>query len=199
MKIIIIYNYQAKSLMFKSIKLVLVSLLMLLSSLFISSPSIATEIDIFDAAREGNLSSITEYVQQDGNLNITNSSGYTPFILATYHGQDKAAAMLVDSGANACLTDSKGNNVYMGVAFKGYVHIAEWLLDNTACDINHRNNAGQTALMMASLFGREELVKLLLQHGADPEIVDYQNNTAESLAQGQGLNQIIKIIRFNLR
>lgn len=185
--------------MFYDLKLVLISALILFSSLFISSPLMAAEIDIFDAAREGNLSSITEYVRQGGDLNISNSRGYTPFILATYHGQDEAAVMLVNSGADACATDDKGSNAYMGVAFKGYVHTAEWLLEHTTCDINHRNDVGQTALMMASLFGREELVNLLLEHGADPKIVDYQNNTAESLAQGQGLTQIIKIIRFNLK
>lgn len=159
----------------------------------------AAEINIFDAAREGDVPSIAEYVRQGGDLNVLNSRGYTPFILATYHGHNEAAAALIASGADPCAPDENGNNAYMGVAFKGYAQTAQWLLENTTCDVNHINGAGQTALMMASLFGREEIVKLLIQHGADPEIVDYQGNTAESLAQGQGLGQIINIIQFNLK
>ena len=185
--------------MYYCIKLILILVVVFSSSLSISSPLMAAEIDIFDAAREGDVSSIAAYVRQGGNLNVTNSRGYTPFILATYHGHDEAASALVEAGADPCALDKKGSNAYMGVAFKGYIHTAEWLLDHTSCDINHVNNAGQTALMMASLFGREEIVKLLIQHGADPKIVDYQGNTAESLAQGQGLTQILNIIRFNLK
>ena len=167
--------------------------------LFSSVVSIATGIDIFDAAREGDIANITAYVQLGGDINARNDSGYTPFILATYHGHDEAAAELVSAGADACALDERGSNAYMGVAFKGYTHTAQWLLDNTTCDINHQNYSGQTALMMASLFGREEIVRLLLQQGANPAIVDYQGNTAESLARGQGLTRLIDIIRFNLK
>ena len=184
--------------MYYGIRLFMIFVLLLFSNLSFSSPLMAAEIDIFDTAREGDVSSITEYVRQGGNLNVSNSRGYTPFILATYHGHDEAASALVDAGADACALDEKGSNAYMGVAFKGYLHTAKWLLEHTSCDVNHINGAGQTALMMASLFGHEEIVKLLIQHGADPKIVDDQGNTAESLAQGQGLTQILNIIRFNL-
>ena len=173
----------------------------LLLSVFLISSSISlpSDIDIFDAAREGNVANITTYVQQGGDVNLHDRRGFTPFILATYHGNDEAAAVLKEAGADACAVDEKGSNAFMGVAFKGYQNTAQWLLDNTSCDVNHRNYAGQTALMMASLFGREEIVKLLLQHGADATIVDYQGNSPQSLAKGQGLTHILDIIRFNLK
>ena len=180
--------------MLYAIKIALVSVL-LLSSVVATVP----KVDIFDAAREGDISSIISFAEHGGNVDVRNDSGYTPFILATYHGHDEAAAELIKAGADACALDEKGSNAYMGVAFKGYTHTAQWLLDKTSCDVNHRNYAGQTALMMASLFGREAIVKLLLQEGADPEIVDYQGNTAASLARGQGLTHILDIIRFNLK
>src|SRR5215813_14509239 len=50
------------------------------------------------------------------------------------------------------------------------------------CDINAANHAGQTALMMAALFGRTETVKLLMTHGADPSLMDAAGNTAVGLA-----------------
>ena len=53
--------------------------------------------------------------------------------------------------------------------------------------------------MMASLFGQEEIVELLIQHDADPTIVDYQGNTAASLAQGQGLTHILDMVKFSLK
>ena len=180
--------------MYFCIKIVLLSVF-----LFSSSISTLADIDIFDAAREGDVTSIVTYIQQNGNVNITDRRGFTPFILATYYGHDAAAEELVNAGADACALDEKGSNAYMGVAFKGYTHTAQWLLANTACDINQQNYAGQTALMMASLFGQEEIVELLIQHDADPTIVDYQGNTAASLAQGQGLTHILDMVKFSLK
>ncbi len=53
--------------------------------------------------------------------------------------------------------------------------------------------------MMASLFGQEEMIKLLLEHGADPQLTDYQGNTATKLAQAQGLSRVVEIIKFHLQ
>lgn len=159
----------------------------------------AARADVFDAAREGDVAALQAYAAQGGSLDVRNSSTYTPFILATYYGHNDAAAALLKLGADPCAVDDKGSNAFMGVAFKGHTHTAKWLLENTKCGVNSRNYAGQTALMMAALFDREEMVRLLLQHGADPALADHQGNTAQSLAQGQGLGRILDIIRFHLQ
>lgn len=111
---------------------------------------------------------------------------HSPFILAAYYGQLKALETLMSLGADPCALDNKGSNAFMGVAFKGHVEVAKWLLENTPCEVNHQNYAGQTGLMMASLFGREEIIKRLLEHGANRNLQDNQGNTAASLAKAQG-------------
>jgi ankyrin repeat protein len=171
----------------------------LLFSLLCAAPAFAQDIDIFDAARKGNIAQIQQYAKKGGDIDAVNESGYTPFILATYNAQDKAAAELLKAGADACATDKRGSNSYMGVAYQGHVHTAKWLLENTRCDINHQNHAGQTALMMAALFDREEIIKLFLAHKADPAIKDFKGNTAESLAKAQGLTNVINLVRFPLQ
>jgi ankyrin repeat protein len=98
-----------------------------------------------------------------------------------------------------CAVDKKGNNAFMGVAFKGHLQVAKWLLENTVCNVNHQNYAGQTALMMASLFGREDIIRLLLEHGANPDLKDRQGNTSIKLAQAQGLSRVVEIIQFHFQ
>ena len=164
-----------------------------------SSNAMASDTDIFTAAREGDSAAILNYVKQGKDINITNAKSYTPFILSAYNGQSQALETLLNSGANACAVDTKGSNAFMGVAFKGHSYIAKWLLDNTDCDVNHQNYAGQTALMMASLFGREEIIKLLLEHGANPDIKDNQGNTSLKLAEAQGLSRVVEIIQFHFQ
>ncbi|MBD9354672.1 ankyrin repeat domain-containing protein [Methylomonas albis] len=151
--------------------------------------------DIFDLARNGSAKAITEYVKQGGEVNVANEDGYTPLILAAYHGRLTAVQALHVAGALACSEDSKGNNALMGVAFKGDMPTARWFLDNGGCDVNHQNRAGQTALMMASLFGREAIIQLLMKHGARADIQDLQGNSAASLAQAQGLSRVVSIIK----
>ena len=54
----------------------------------------------------------------------------------------------------------------MGVSFKGYTELAKWLLENGA-DINLKHGNGGTALMFATMFGRNQVVRVLLEYGAD--------------------------------
>ena len=165
----------------------------------ISSNAMANDVDIFTAAREGDSVAIFNYVKQGKDINITNAKSYTPFILSAYNGQSLVLETLFNLGADACAVDTKGSNAFMGVAFKGHFYIAKWLLENTDCDVNHQNYAGQTALMMASLFGREDIIKLLLEHGANPDLKDNQGNTSLKLDQAQGLSRVVEIIQFHFQ
>jgi uncharacterized protein len=81
----------------------------------------------------------------------------------------------------------------MGVAFKGETKIAQRLIA-AHCDVNARNDEGQTALMMAAMFGRADVVKLLLVNGANPELRDKAGNTAVGLAQQQANPQMIALL-----
>ena len=62
------------------------------------------------------------------------------------------------------------------------------------CDVNARNDAGQTALMMAAMFGRTDVVKLLLTSGANPELQDGAGNTAVRLAKQQANPQMVALL-----
>ncbi len=81
----------------------------------------------------------------------------------------------------------------MGVAFKGETGIAQRLIA-AHCDVNARNDAGQTALMMAAMFGRTDVVKMLLMNGANPDLHDRVGNTAASLAQQQANPQMVTLL-----
>ena len=81
----------------------------------------------------------------------------------------------------------------MGVAFKGETAIAQRLIA-AHCDVNARNDAGQTALMMAAMFGRTDVVKVLLANGAKPELQDKSGNTAVSLVRQQTNLRMIALL-----
>jgi ankyrin repeat protein len=141
---------------------------------------------LFDAARLGRIDMIDPLVKAGADINAYDDRGFTPVILAAYNGQAATVDALIAKGANACRPDrDQGNTAQMGVAFKGEDAIAARLL-KAGCDVNARNNAGQTALMMASLFNRTRQVEMLLAAGADRTIKDGAGRSASSVAADQG-------------
>jgi uncharacterized protein len=80
----------------------------------------------------------------------------------------------------------------MGVAFKGELAIAQKLVG--LCDVNTCNHEGQTAAMMAALFGHADIVRLLAGRGADLRLKDASGNSAESLARQQGDTAMLDLL-----
>ncbi len=58
----------------------------------------------------------------------------------------------------------------------------------TGADVNERNNGGQTALILAVIFGHTDLVRLLVKSGANPHLRDNLGLDALEWAQRRGLS-----------
>ena len=63
-----------------------------------------------------------------------------------------------------------------------------------SADVNARNEHGMTALMRAARQGRTQMVRTLLEHGADPNLVRNDNFTALSLAAFFGHTEIVEML-----
>jgi len=125
-------------------------------------------------------------------VELRDSHGYTALILAAYDEQPAAVDLLLEKHADHCAADLKGNTALMGVAFKGELAIAERLVGR--CDVNTGNHEGQTAVMMAALFGHADIIRLLAKHGADLRAKDASGNTADGLARQQGNAEMLALL-----
>lgn len=72
------------------------------------------------------------------------------------------------------------------------------LLANGA-DVNETTGGGQTALILAIIFGRTNLVKLLIKAGADPQVRDNLGLNALEWAQRRGLTEAVAILTNGLQ
>lgn len=117
-----------------------------------------TDTDIFEWARSGDVQRLM--AADIGDLDLKNEKGYSPLMLAAYHGHLQACLILISRGAEVNSLDSAGNSILMGVAFKGHLEIVTMLVKHGA-DVSYRNPKGQSALEFAQLFGRSEVVKFL--------------------------------------
>lgn len=149
----------------------------------------------FDAARAGRVDILQALVEAHYPIDTQTASGYSALILASYDEQPQALAYLMQRGANACLRDRNGNTALMGALYKGHDAIARTLLDHGHCPIDQANNAGETALSFAALFGRLEMLKALVAKGADLGHVDAQGDTALMKALKQGNDDVAGALR----
>jgi hypothetical protein len=64
-----------------------------------------------------------------------------------------------------------------------------------ATNINSRDDAGRTALLLATIHGQTKAVELLLAHGADPNTADASGMTPLSAAVAGNRSAIIRILK----
>jgi ankyrin repeat protein len=132
------------------------------------------ELSVFEAAAFGRLDALRRILDGDTpQANALSDDGFTALHLAIFGGQEEAARLLLERGAdpNALSANEAVRVPPLGTAaFVRSVPLARLLLDSGA-DVNGRGEGGFTALHSAAQNGDEELARLLLDRGADPSIV----------------------------
>ena len=100
----------------------------------------------------------------------TRVGGYTPLHLASRSGHGSIANALLDAGADPGVTTT-GSGVtplhLAAAAFDGADAVSALLRSGAKVDALE-SSSGQTPLMFAAVYGRAEVVAVLLEHGANP-------------------------------
>ncbi|MBI3924179.1 MAG: ankyrin repeat domain-containing protein [Armatimonadetes bacterium] len=133
--------------------------------------------DLGKSIKAGDLEAVKRTLQEHPEaLDARNLNGFTPLLLAGYHGRAEIGLYLVEAGADIEAQDPMGNNAYMAAASGGSTDLIRVLLEKGA-DPRFRNRLGQSALHQACLLGRLEAVQLLIGEGADVNAVDESGAT----------------------
>ena len=169
------------------------SYLLLGCFLFLSITAIAQ--DIFDLSRTGDAAALETFNKTNpDSFNIENDQGYTPLMLAAYHGNVQAATYLVAHGAELN-GESKYGTPIMAAAIKGNKEIVGLLLSQGA-DLNKADSNGTTALLYASIFSLNDIAEVLLNGGANPALKDSKGNTALDYAILTQNETLIKLLNL---
>lgn len=116
----------------------------------------------FDAVRIGNNEVVDTFVSQGFPIDQRNTQSYTALMVAAYQGHRETVRLLLDSGANACLQDKRGNTALMGALIKREIGIAKDLYQ-ADCSPELRNKAGLNLKEFAEIYGQSNVLKSL-QH-----------------------------------
>ncbi|HLJ44354.1 MAG TPA: ankyrin repeat domain-containing protein [Bryobacteraceae bacterium] len=112
-------------------------------------------------------------------LNTPTLSGSTPVDKAALQGAIKVVRLLLENNADP-------NSALEDASLKGFPTIVSALLDHGA-RVNQVNaGSGSTALYAAASFGKADVVRLLLEHGANPSLCGSNHKSPYQAAAENG-------------
>lgn len=152
------------------------------------------------AATHGNrVETVRALIQLGADINIRDNRLDNPFLYAGAEGLLEILNLTIDAGADTTLTNRFGGTALIPAAERGHVEIVQTLLTRSDVKIDHVNNLGWTALLEAIVLSdggasHQQIVQLLVDHGADIGIADKDGVTPLEHAQSRGFSEIAAIL-----
>ena len=156
---------------------------------------------------EGFTKAMLETVINHGaDVNLTNNNNATALMIACLNSNVDAINVLLNAGADSNIADADGDSCLHNAvgksciadpaiaAYEGYTHLhhgdcskenLQAIIDH-GVDINASNKMNVTALMVACQRGNTDVINILLNAGADPNIADEKGAACIHHAVGGG-------------
>lgn len=152
------------------------------------------------AATYGNhVEAVSALLRAGADVNVRDGRLNNPFLYAGAEGYLEILKLANGAGADPTLTNRFGGTALIPASERGHVEVVRYLLTETAVDVNHVNNLGWTALLEAIVLSdggprHQEVVALLIEHGADVNIADKQGVTPLRHAKQRGYREIQSLL-----
>lgn len=115
-------------------------------------------------------------------LQHKDKDGYNLLLACTNLYDEKIFDMLLDLDIDIEALDNISNNILLLAASNNQIDLVTRLLKMEIFDVNHKNQNGITALHFAILQENLEMVKMLVEYGADVELEDTGKSNAIAYA-----------------
>src|SRR5699024_5375443 len=121
-------------------------------------------------------------IEYGADINIRNHNEDNVLLYAGAEGLLEIVKLAIEANADTTLTNRFGGTALIPAADRGHVEVVDYLLEKSDVDVNHVNDLHWTALLEAVILGdgaepHQEIVNLLIQHGADIHLADKEGVT----------------------
>jgi ankyrin repeat protein len=150
---------------------------------------------ILVAAMNQHLDLVERLAAAGADIDKQDETNFNPFTYACVQNDLPLARLMIRAGTDVDRLTRFGGVGLHPAAEKGYVELVRELLETTDINVNLTNWVGWTPLLEAVILNdggpaQQEIVKLLLDHGANPRMTDKYGKTPRELAEGLGYTEI---------
>ena len=151
------------------------------------------------ATYEHNTGMVKTLLQAGADVNIRDNNKANPLLHSAAMGWLDILQLAIDAHADTALTNRFGGISIIPASERGHVEIVRELLTHTNINVNHVNNLGWTALLEAIILSNggkahQQIVQLLVDHGADVILADNDGVTPLQHARQRGFTEIERIL-----
>lgn len=155
--------------------------------------------ELIAAAKANNTPLVAGLIGRGGNVNARDPIQDSAYLFAGAEGFNEVLRLTLAAGADVASTNRYGGTALIPASEHGHVETVQILIA-AGVPVNHVNNLGWTAMQEAILLNNGgprqlEVVRLLLDAGADPDIRDPAGRTALQNAERLGFTEIAALIR----
>ena len=143
------------------------------------------ETPLMAAAEEGR-EDVTQFLLSlpATNLEARGEGGWTALLVASSNGHLNIVKLLLDHGADPKAVTNDGTTPLIAAAGEGWEDVVQFLLSLPDINLEARSRGGWTAMVHAAVNGHRNLVRLLLDHGAEPAVLVNSGRTVLDLVAG---------------
>jgi len=160
------------------------------------------ETGIIIATDRNDTAMVKLFLEHGANVNLASDKiDNTPIMIASVEGYTDIVQLLIEkSSPDMTILNGYGGTALIPACERGHVDVVKLLLEKTNVKVNHINKPGWTAMLEAIVFSdggksQQEIVRLLLAHGADKNIADKNGITPLEHAKKKGFKELINILQ----
>ena len=133
-------------------------------------------------------------IDAGADIGIEDHMGNSPLLLASASGALDVVKLLMKSGAGVRVTGNEGNKCLTCASYHGHTETVRYLVGLKDVDVNHQIDDGHTALHCAAQEKHADVVKVLIDAGADIEGKNDEGRSPLLVASDAANVEIVKLL-----
>lgn len=160
---------------------------LLVSGAYLESRDESGRTPLFSAPQRSDCLILDHLIQAGSDLGVLDNLGQSVLFAASQYSSSAALETLLTQGMDLHVQDTLGNNLLTVISWNEGRNSDEKLdfarfLITKGLDVNHRNNAGETALLLSTRSNAHDAVKTLLDNCAGVRFQDIYGNSVLHVA-----------------
>ncbi len=151
----------------------------------------ASEESLRQAALDGVISDVNKYLEAGTRVDALDPDGHTALMFAAFNGHSEIVLKLLEEGADLEKRDYMGRTALLYACTGPFPETVKILLDKGAKPNVVDSDEHFSPLMHAAAEGNLNVVKILIEYGADLSLKDVDGDDAESFARQAGHTQVV--------